>query len=621
MSSRLKLLLARLGLLCLIYTVLRALFLIFNLQSYQQVSLVEMVQAFSAGLRVDIAAICRTNGVFILLSMLPFAFVNTKTYQRLLKAVFLISNVPFLILNVIDIEYHKFTGQRSSLNLLDMATDIPAQIAQLSFHYWYLATLGFLLVFALYYFLPETAPAPASLRRNGWRWAGDLIALIVILSFAFIGARGGWQRHPLTPARVVVGDKEHLSRLALNSTYTMITSNRKCDGMTKVQYFATDEELKTQFPAKNLSGHQRNNPPDNIVIVIVESLSAEYTGIGNPGHGYTPFLDSLAEKGTYFNNSFADGRRSIDALPSILAGLPHLRDETFYCTQFKHLHGIGSLLKERGYDTSFFSGSRNGTMFFDVFSLRMGFDSYYGLNEYPKPQDATSSWGIDDEPYLQYVARELSRRPQPFASVVFTLSMHNPYIMPPGYQGVFPKGELPILEIVGYTDHALKKFFEAAEKMPWYKNTLFVITGDHIGPPKTISPRMIDNYRVPIMFFHPGGKLPEVSRDKIVRHVDIGPSILDFLGIVTNDTLPFGQSIFDPSYGGLAMGQKAGNFWIADKNYYLEYRHGAPSKLFALTKLDTPLPDKPEVQARLEKKLKAHIQWFTNRLAENNLYH
>ena len=150
--------------------------------------------------------------------------------------------------------------------------------------------------------------------------------------------------------------------------------------------------------------------------------------------------------------------------------------------------------------------------------------------------------------------------------------------MPPHYEGVFPKGELPIHEIVGYLDHALAKFFETAEKMPWYRNTLFVITGDHIGPPKTVAPRMIDNYRVPIVFFHPGRKLPEVSRDRIVQHVDIGPSLLDYLGIATNDTLPFGHSIFDPSYDGLAVGQKAGNYWIADKNYYLEYRPGAPSK-------------------------------------------
>ena len=135
----------------------------------------------------------------------------------------------------------------------------------------------------------------------------------------------------------------------------------------------------------------------NIVIIIVESLSAEFTGIGNPGHGYTPFLDSLAEKGLYFKNRFANGRRSIDAPPSILAGLPHLRDETFFCAEFKTLHGLGTVLKSHGYNTSFFHGGKNGTMFFDVFSRRMGFDDYYGLNEYPNPQDSDGIWGIYDE--------------------------------------------------------------------------------------------------------------------------------------------------------------------------------------------------------------------------------
>ena len=84
---------------------------------------------------------------------------------------------------------------------------------------------------------------------------------------------------------------------------------------------------------------------------------------------------------------------------------------------------------------------------------------------------------------LSFMARELARRPQPFASVVFTLSTHNPYKVPTQYQGTFPRGELPIHETVAYFDHALQKFFETAEQMPWYKNTLFVITGDHIGPP------------------------------------------------------------------------------------------------------------------------------------------
>jgi phosphoglycerol transferase MdoB-like AlkP superfamily enzyme len=620
---RLKSLLTGLGLVCVLYTLSRVLFLVFNFQSYRLAGPQELVSAFLVGLRFDIAAICRTNSVFIALSMLPFSFVEKRGYQRFLKSIFLLSNIPFLIVNVIDYEYLKFIGQRSSLSLLDMGQDISDQIGQLSFHYWYLAAIGILFTFTLYRFFPAPALKPTPNKRRSFALTRGFIAMFIVLALAVIGGRGGWQRRRFTPALAEVGDKESLAQLALNSTYTLISSQRKCDAasLSKFNYFGSDEELKRQFPSNRISARATGERRDNIVIIIVEGLSADYTGIGNPHHGFTPFLDSLAERGLYFNNSFADGRRSIDAAPSILAGIPHLRDEAFYCTQFKHLHGIGSLLKKHGYHTSFFHGGKNGTMSFDVFSLRMGFDRYYGLNEYPKPEDSDGIWGIYDEPYLQYMTRELSRTPTPFASVVFTLSTHNPYKIPPQYEGVFPKGALPIHQTVGYFDHALHKFFETAKTLPWYKNTLFVITGDHIGPAKTMSPRMIDSYRVPIVFYHPGQKLPAVDRDRIVQHVDIGPSILDFLGIATDQTLPFGHSIFDPSYDGLAIGQKGGNYWIADKHFYLEYRNGSASKLFAMAKLDAPLNDQPAIQARLEQKLKAHIQWFTNGLAEDRLYH
>ena len=619
---KLKLLLIRLGLLFAVYSLSRFLFLAFNYQAYQQAGLHELLSAFLFGLRFDVAAICRINSVFIILSILPFAFVEKAGYQKLLNLIFLLSNIPFVIVNIVDYEYYKFTGQRASLSVLDMGTDVTDQIGQLSFHYWYLAIIALLFSFALYYFLPARALVPVlQIQRRAHRTRG-FVALLLVSTLAIIGGRGGWQARRFTTALAQVGDNESLAALTLNSTYTLINSQRKCDTGTfaKAHDFATDAELRQQFPPNRIAAHAGGELRDNIVIIIVESLSADYTGVGHPHHGYTPFLDSLAEKGIYFQNSFADGRRSIDAPPSILAGLPHLRDETFYCTQFKHLHGIGTLLKEHGYNTSFFHGGKNGTMSFDTFSLRMGFDHYYGLNEYPSPQDSDGIWGIYDEPYLQYMAHALSQRPEPFASVVFTLSTHNPYQIPPQYEGVLPKGELPIHRTVAYFDRALEKFFATAATMPWYKHTLFVITGDHIGPQQTISPRMIDSYRVPIIFYHPGRQLPEVKRDRVVQHVDIGPSILDFLGIATDQTLPFGHSIFDRTYDGMALGQKAGNFWIADKNYYLEYRHNTPSKLFAMAKLDTPITDRPDVQSGLEKKLKAAIQWFTNGLAEDRLY-
>jgi hypothetical protein len=622
--NRLKLLSTRLGLLILLYTVSRAFFLAFNFQTFSQAPVQQILAAFLVGLRFDIAALCRINGPFIFLSVLPFAFVEKSAYQRLLKIVFLVSNVPFLILNVVDYEYFKFTGERSSLSLLDMAHDIPAQIGQLSFHYWYLGAVGGLLIFLSWRFLPDGAsqgPATGEQRAYG-AWARDGLTLVVVAGLAILGARGGWQRRHLSAELAQVGDNDRLSLLALNSSFTLIHSQRQCDTSSgsKVRFFATNDELKKELPPANLSALPRSGHPDNVVIIIVESLSAEYTGIENPGHGYTPFLDDLAKRGVFFKNAFANGRRSIDAPPSILAGLPHLRDETFYCIRSKQLHGLGSVLKERGYQTSFFHGGKNGTMYFDTFSQRMGFDRYYGLNEYPNPEDSDGIWGIYDEPMLQFMARELTGYKEPFASVVFTLSTHNPYKIPPQYEGKFPKGTDPIHPTVGYLDHALKKFFETAEKMPWYKNTLFVITGDHTAYGRQEHPRLIDGYRVPLVFFHPGGRLPKVDPKRIAQHVDIEPSLLDFLGIASNRVLPFGRSVFDSSFDGLAYGQLGGTYWIADKKHYLEYRiHGA-RKLFDVANLDSPVTDQPEVEERLTRKLQAYIQWFNNGLADNKLY-
>jgi phosphoglycerol transferase MdoB-like AlkP superfamily enzyme len=616
-TARVPLLLLRLGLLLLLYIVLRALFLISNFHYFNHEAAGEILRAFLVGVRFDISAICLINAPFIFFSLLPGPLWERNWYQRALKFLFFFSNLPFLIMNVVDVEYFKFTGQRSTSTLLDMKADLGSQLGQLTFHYWYLAAAGVLLMAGFYYLIPERAFGRAE-KASPARWIRDSLAMIAVVALVVLGVRGGLQGKVISTVQADVFDGLNLSHLALNTSFTLIHSRPGCDSRTLPAHrFFSDAELEKQLAAPRPQRLNTAERLDNVVIIIVESLSAQYTGMGDPKRGYTPFLDELGKKGILFKNHFADARRSIDAPPAILAGLPHLVDETFYCAQQKRLVGIGSLLKERGYTTSFFHGGRNGTMYFDVFSKRMGFDRYYGLNEYPNPEDSDGIWGIYDEPFLQFVDRELTRYKEPFASVVFTLSSHNPYKIPAQYAGVFPKGELPILESVGYVDYSLKKFFETAEKMPWYKHTLFIITGDHTAAPRTTYRHLIEAYRVPLILFHPGG-LPKVDTEKVVQHVDIGASILDFLGIGGARFLDFGHSIFDSAYPGLAFSQLNGEYWIAGKKHFLEYRLRGASKLFDLASLEPRV--EPEVQKRLEAKLQAYIQKFNHNLAGDKLY-
>ncbi|UOQ76747.1 LTA synthase family protein [Hymenobacter sp. 5516J-16] len=254
-----------------------------------------------------------------------------------------------------------------------------------------------------------------------------------------------------------------------------------------------------------------------MVILLVESFASEYNGIENGGQGYTPFFDSLATQGLFFRNHYANGRRSIEALPAVLAGLPALMESPFITSNFQtdELHGLGEILGRQGYATSVFHGAQNGTMGFNTFAGITGIQQYYGLQEYPggaQSPDYDGHWGIFDEPYLQYFARQLGQQRQPFFSTVFTLTSHEPFPVPPQYKTRFAPGQLPIHASIRYTDFALREFFRTAARQPWYRNTLFILLADHTS--QTLRPdyqNTLGSYKTPLLLFHPGRKLPAAN--------------------------------------------------------------------------------------------------------------
>ena len=160
----------------------------------------------------------------------------------------------------------------------------------------------------------------------------------------------------------------------------------------------------------------------------------------------------------------------------------------------------------------------------------MGYDHYYGKNEYNNDADFDGVWGIWDEPFFQYFNKTLTQKKQPFMATMFSVSSHEPYKVPEKYEGKFPKGKVNINECIGYTDFALKRFFAEAKKQPWYNNTIFVLVADHGN---TIA---YDEYRkefnkhtVPILFYAPNEKYVGVN-DDWAQQIDIYPTLLDMIG-------------------------------------------------------------------------------------------
>jgi phosphoglycerol transferase MdoB-like AlkP superfamily enzyme len=363
----------------------------------------------------------------------------------------------------------------------------------------------------------------------------------------------------------------------------------------------------------------------NVVIIIVESLSREFMGKLNPFPGFTPFLDSLSEHSLLCTNAFANGTRSMEALPAILASIPNLMDDSYIFSvyQANQINSIGSILRTEGYSTSFFHGGTNGTMGFDSFIKMAGFDEYYGRREYNNDNDYDGMWGIYDEEYLQYVARTLQGKTMPFCAAIFTLSSHHPYNVPPKHANDFQVGTLPIHRSIRYTDYALKQFFQTASNMPWYKNTVFVITGDHT-PAEVQHPfyqTRVGLYALPIIIFEPNSSLKGFYPG-VVQHIDIMPSILDYLHY-SDPYIAFGKSIFDTTRERFSMNLLNDVYQLVGDTYVLQYSDDKHERLFDYrsdTLLTLNLVNEQSVEkTRMTHYLEAFIQTYDRALTRNEM--
>lgn len=615
----------RLGFLLAIYLGLRLTFLLVNYTVFREADLGQTFWAFVIGLRFDLSAIFMVNGLFLLFSLLPVPQFQSKGYQSFLKLVFIISNFPFLCLNLIDLEYFKFIGRRTSNELFTITQDIQAQTSQLLLNYWYFPILGALLLVLLIKWYPKTV------KKSGviFNWRLDLLVLVAMAGLSILLVRGGWQFKPLRASNAFLQEPPVLGHVSLNSTFTFIKSVN-APVLEPKNYFATDEKLHQalNFDPEKYANPKAKPSKENVVLIILESFASEYNGIENNRPGFTPFFDSLATQGALYKHNYANGRKSIEALPSLLAGLPSLLHEPYITSSFQsnEIYGIGTIAKQNGYRTSFFHGAENGTMGFNTFSKMAGFDQYFGLKEYPKSKlksDFDGQWGILDEPYLQYFAEELNKQKQPFLTSVFTLSSHQPYPVPEKYKGRFPKGNLPIHESIGYTDFALRQFFKTAANQPWYQNTLFILTADHTQASSDASyQNQLGGFKVPLLLFHPGKKLTAPTQIKITQQADIPATITDYLHLKTDLLLPFGRSVLDTTTSGRAIFFTEENYVLVHPDLVTELNEADQVNYFNYTlhELRPYNPHQLDKEKSYAQELKALVQYYRNGFINNNLY-
>ena len=629
------------------YSLCRLVFLLVNWNTFSgHVDFNYAMNLFGAGIIFDTSAILYSNALFILLFLFPLHWKENAAFYKVVRWIFTVANTFFIITNLIDCVYFRFTGRRTTMSVLqefqhEKGSNIASIFLDQFIAYWYLIVFAAILAYGIYklYRSPKHFPVDNKMAY----YVVQTVALLTAIPFTVFGMRGGMTTatRPITLSNAnQYVDRAQDAGLVLNTPFSVFRTLDKKPFV--VPDYLPETDAEALFSPIHMPADSASFRPMNVVIIIWESLSKQYVGALNPQlengnyKGYTPFLDSLLVKGLTFEYSYSNGRKSIDGMPSVLSSIPYFV-EPFFLTPsaLNDVSSIaGELTKHKGYTSAFFHGAMNGSMGFQAFARSAGFQKYFGRTEYKEDfnyngdDDFDGTWAIWDEEFLQFYCDRMSEMKEPFVTSVFTATSHGPYVIPERYKGMFPKGKNLLYEPMAYSDYAVGRFFEKASKQPWFKNTLFVITADHTSM-NDIPEYMTDlgYYKVPIIFYAPG--MPELrglDREKIAEQIDIMPTVLGLLGY-DQPYVAFGQDIFHTS----AADKYAVNYLPASDvyqflkgDYLIQFdgtnvTHAYRFRTDALMQDDVKQTMPQDTLQMMENQLKSIIQQYMKRMSSNEL--
>lgn len=288
----------------------------------------------------------------------------------------------------------------------------------------------------------------------------------------------------------------------------------------------------------------------NVVLISIESLSAAYMKAYGYEESVTPFLDQLAQKSLFFTNLYATGNRTVRGLEALTLCIPPTAGESVIKREKenKNKFTTGSVFKSKGYSVKYLYG---GYSYFD------NMKDFYGGNGYQivdrdnfTPEEITFAnvWGVCDEDMAKKAISEMNKDYQagkPFFHHWMTVSNHRPFTYPEGKIDI-PADSKSRKGGVKYTDYSIMKFFEMAQKQPWFKNTVFVIVADHCSSSAGKTELPMDKYRIPAMIYAPEFVAPQ-KFSQVTSQIDVMPTVLGLLNFKYQSKF-LGQDVFSKNF-------------------------------------------------------------------------
>lgn len=631
-----KVLFYRLSLAYIFYFFARVLFFIYNFRLLKVDSTSDFLSLCYYGLAFDTTAILYANLLFIVCSVFPLLKNTNRGYQKFLFYLYFSMNLLAYATNFIDFIYYKFTFARSTIvvwNIMKHETNLAPLFVSFIFDYWHVWVL-FLLFSAFWIYLYKKVTVLAFEPSKKIAYFGfSIIGFLFVILMSIGGIRGGDFKKSTRPINILDASR-HVknivhSDIVLNTPFAIIRTLFS-NSFLKTDYKDVNSQVINTLVQPIKSYHNNPETKPNVVIFILESYGREYIGALNKDakipnfKSHAPFLDSLSQHSMIFTNAYANGRQSIHGMSSVLAGIPSFKD-AFTSSPYpkQKIESLVSTLKSEGYNTSFFHGAANGSMGFLGFANILGIDNYYGRTEFNDDSQFDGFWGIWDEPFLQFMKKTLDKKKTPFFASVFTVSSHEPYIIPEKYKNIFHEGNVPIHKCAEYTDYSLKRFFNEAKKETWFSNTIFVFVADHCNQIYYDEfQKPINRFAVPIIIYKPNSNLVGVNTD-LAQQIDIYPTILDLIGY-KKPFRSWGRSLFDTKSSTPFVINSTGNIYQFSKGNFIctfdgKEAIGFYDKNDKGLKLNLIAHRNAEMDA-LELNCKAFIQDYMERVVDKKMY-
>jgi phosphoglycerol transferase MdoB-like AlkP superfamily enzyme len=485
------------------------------------------------------------------------------------------------------------------------------------------------------------ALALAALRRVLWpslripQRVLHVVAVLVVtpalVALCVLAMRSTLDHRAVNPSMVARSRDPMVNDLAMNSTYSVLYAlaelRHEPEGGFRYGTMPADEATARvqgamQVPAETFVtgtvptlhrqlATQSPPRPKNLVIVLEESLGAEYVGALG-GRPLTPNLDALASQGWWFQNMYATGTRSVRGLEALITGFTPTPAPSVVKLEKsqRDFFSIARVLKAAGYDTSFIYGGEGQFDNMRRFFMNNGFDRVVDEDEFVNPV-FHGSWGVSDEDLLARAHEEFSKpHTRPFFSLVFTTSNHSPYDYPAGRIEPYDADPRTVNNAVKYADYALGQFFARARASSYWDDTVFLVVADHNSRVFGAEVIPIDHFHIPALVM--GGGVEPCVYKPVASQIDMPPTLLSLIGVSSVHPM-IGHDLTRPEFeawpGRAIMQYDDTQAYLVGNDVAVLRRHLPPAtfRYDGGTKLEAE-PDNPELEALAL----AHATWTSD---------